>query len=68
MLILKDILPHFDNNKANLAACLNISRQAVSQWPEDGAIPEVHELKLRYELRPGLWPFVGDAAQKAANG
>lgn len=34
-----------------LAQALGISKSAVSQWP-DGPIPELHALKLRYQLKP----------------
>ena len=40
----------FSTAKA-LAAALGISKSAVSQWP-DGPIPENHDLKIRYELKP----------------
>ena len=35
-----------------LAEALGITKQAVSQWPED-KIPELLELKLRYVLNNG---------------
>ncbi len=34
-----------------LAKALGISKSAVSQWP-DGPIPDRHDLRIRYELRP----------------
>lgn len=34
-----------------LADALGIGKSAVSMWP-DGPIPEAHDLKLRYELKP----------------
>ncbi|HLW75314.1 MAG TPA: Cro/CI family transcriptional regulator [Gammaproteobacteria bacterium] len=34
-----------------LATALGVSKSAVSQWP-DGPIPENHDLKIRYELKP----------------
>lgn len=34
-----------------LAEALGIGKSAVSEWP-DGPILEVHDLKLRYELKP----------------
>ena len=37
-----------------LATALGISKSAVSQWSE-GPIPEIHDLKIRYELRPELF-------------
>lgn len=40
----------FSSAKA-LAKALGISKSAVSQWP-DGPIPERHDLRIRYELRP----------------
>lgn len=40
----------FSTAKA-LATALGISKSAVSQWP-DGPIPENHDLKIRYELKP----------------
>ena len=60
MLTLKDVLPHFDGKKKNLAAALDITPQAVSLWPEDGPIPQLQEKKLRYEILPDV--FKTDAA------
>jgi len=37
--------------QTELAEALGISKSAVSNWP-DGPILEVHDLKLRYELKP----------------
>ena len=54
MLTLADILPHFSDRKSQVAAALNISRQAVSRWPLHDPIPEKHELRLRHELLPKL--------------
>ena len=54
MLTLKQVLPYFSNRKAQLADALGISRQAISNWPMDQAIPEKHELKIRHELVPEL--------------
>jgi len=34
-----------------LSKALGISKSAVSQWP-DGAIPDNHDLRIRYELKP----------------
>lgn len=50
MLTLSEVLPHFEGKKALLANHLGISRQAVSRWQMDEAIPEKHELKLRHQL------------------
>ena len=55
MLQLKEILPHFDGKKSKLAEALQITKQAVSSWDEDGFIPEAQELKLRYEILPGVF-------------
>lgn len=54
MLTLNDVLPFFGSKKAQLAHALGISRQAISNWSMDDAIPEKHELKIRYELVPQL--------------
>lgn len=39
-------------NQSDLAEALGISRSAVSQWDDEAHIPEVHELRIRYVLRP----------------
>lgn len=54
MLTLADVLPYFNQRKAQLAEALGISRQAISNWQMDEAIPEKHELKIRHELVPEL--------------
>lgn len=38
--------------QAALAKALDISKGAVSQWKDGMPIPEVHALKIRYELKP----------------
>lgn len=50
MLTLSEVLPHFEGKKSLLAAHLGISRQAVSRWGLEDAIPEKHELKLRHQM------------------
>ena len=55
MITLREVLPHFCGNKAALARALKISRQAVGQWAIDEAIPEAQELKIRYEVLPGVF-------------
>lgn len=50
---LSEVLPHFNNRKAELARALGITRQAITSW-RDGEIPEAQELKLRYEILPAL--------------
>lgn len=47
-----------------LADALGMSKQAVSDWDE-GPIPEVHDLKLRYELKPEAFARIPQAASKA---
>ena len=54
MLTLNEVLPFFGNRKAQLAEALGISRQAISNWSENQAIPEKHELKIRHELVPQI--------------
>jgi hypothetical protein len=46
-----EALALYDNNGAALARALGVSRQAVNKQP-DGQVPEVWDLKLRYQLRP----------------
>lgn len=44
-----------------LATALGISKAAVSQWP-DGPIPDKHDLRIRYELKPERFrPAAADA-------
>ena len=51
----KEAVQLFGNNQAALARALGIGRAAVSKWAEDAPIPEVHALKLRYELRADVF-------------
>ena len=56
----------FSTAKA-LATALGISKAAVSQWPE-GPIPENHDLRIRYELKPERFRDgvpVSDMAERA---
>lgn len=56
MLTLDEVLPHFEGSKSKLAEALGISKQAVTQWGDLGAsIPIAQELKLRYEMLPGVF-------------
>jgi len=51
-----------------LAKALGISKAAVSQWP-DGPIPDKHDLRIRYELRPEHFrPESGDARTSGSTG
>lgn len=45
----------YGGNAAALARALGITPAAVYQWP-DGPIGEVHALKLRFVLKPGVIP------------
>jgi len=56
-----DAIAAYQGNASDLARALKITPQAIYQWP-DGPIPEVHALRLRYELRPDIF----GVAQKAA--
>ena len=46
----KEAIALFSSAK-ELAKALGVSKSAVSQWP-DGPIPDNHDLRIRYELRP----------------
>ena len=46
----KEAIALFSSAK-ELAKALGISKSAVSQWP-DGPIPDNHDLRIRYELKP----------------
>lgn len=48
-----EALEIFNGSASRLAKALNITRQAVHQWPEE-KIPEKQELKIRYEVLPSL--------------
>jgi DNA-binding transcriptional regulator YiaG len=50
---LKDALEHFDS-KAELAAALGITKQAVSAWGMNDPIPERRRLKLNHEIIPNI--------------
>lgn len=50
MLTLRQVLPHFSGKKAALAEALGVSRQAVSRWEMDEALPERHALRLEHEI------------------
>ena len=54
MLTLREVLPYFHERKSKLAEALGISRQAVSKWELDEALPEKHELRIKHELVPEL--------------
>lgn len=54
MLRLKQILPHFENRKVNVAKALGITKQAVQKWP-DGVLPEERERQIREEILPSVF-------------
>lgn len=47
-------LTAFGGNASALARALEITPQAVSQWDE-GPIPELHALRLRFVIAPELF-------------
>lgn len=47
----REALAYF-RNAADMAAQLGISRSAVSLWDDDKPIPKVHELNIRFVLKP----------------
>lgn len=55
MLTLREVLPHFNDSQAELARALKLSRQGVNKWNIDEPIPEVYELRLRYEMLPEVF-------------
>lgn len=53
--ILKEhVLAHF-GTQAAAAEALDITRQAIAMWPNDKPIPEIHALRLRYEIAPKVF-------------
>lgn len=52
----------FNGNGAALARALGITRAAVSEWPKKSPIPENHELRLVYELKPEHFQAKDNAA------
>ncbi len=57
----QDALAAYGGNGAALAKALGISRQAVHK-AADGPLPELWQLKLRYQLKPEIFnlPTVAD--------
>jgi hypothetical protein len=45
----------YGGNASDLARALKIRPQAVYQWGDDEPIPDNHELRLKYELRPEVF-------------
>lgn len=52
---LRETLKLLQCNKTELARMLGISKGAISHWDMDKPIPERHQLRLRYELKPKLF-------------
>ena len=63
MITTNTLLKYF-KNRSEIARCLGITTQAVHQWPLDGPIPEMQEMRLKYELRPDI--FEAESAQQEA--
>lgn len=49
----------YEGNASALARALNVSPQAVYQWPE-GPIDEGYALKLWFVLKPGVFKSISD--------
>lgn len=62
----KDAAISLFGSVSKLADALGISSQAVSMWPADKPIPEVHRLKIRYELRPDAFAEPSPAPDREA--
>lgn len=50
--IVKERAVELFGSQTALANALNITKSAVSQWPEGRKIPENHALRIRYVLKP----------------
>lgn len=55
MITKAEAIASYGGNASELAKALKIRPQAVYQWPDDRGIPENHELRLKYELRPEVF-------------
>ncbi len=55
MITKQQAIAAYEGNASELARALGIFPQAVYQWDDEGAIPEVHELKLKYELKANIF-------------
>ncbi len=62
----KEAIALFSSAK-ELAEALGISKSAVSQWP-DGQIPDKHDLRIRYELKPEHFRPATDALTEETAG
>lgn len=47
-------------NASDMASNLGVTRSAVSQWPNNGHIPEAAYLKIRYVLHPQAFSANGE--------
>ncbi|WP_440221860.1 hypothetical protein ACQQ2N_12255 [Dokdonella sp. MW10] len=60
-----EALAAYDGNGAALARALGVSRQYVNKLPE-GPVPELWDYKLRFVLRPDLFPAASPVSGEAA--
>jgi hypothetical protein len=63
----KQALDAYAGNASALARALQITPQAIYQWP-DGPILELHALKLWFVLRPEYFQSLAAKASAAAEG
>ena len=50
-----EALAAYEGNASALARDLDITPQAIYQWPEDKPIPDLQAMKLRFVLKPELF-------------
>lgn len=55
----------FPSRKAMQKALGLKSHAAISMWPDGKPIPENHELRIRYQLRPDAFDRKGNLLPKA---
>lgn len=55
MITKRQLIAHFKSQVA-IADLLGITKQAVNNWPMDDPIPELQEMRLRYELASDVFP------------
>jgi hypothetical protein len=62
MLTKTDAIAIFGSVKALQEALGLKSHATISMWPTDRSIPRVHELEIRYRLRPEAFDAEGNLA------
>lgn len=62
MLTKTDAIALFGSVKALQEALGLKSHATISMWPTDRSIPRVHELEIRYRLRPEAFDAEGNLA------